>query len=169
MTWSDERVGLLKRLWKDGLSASQIADELGGLTRNAVIGKVHRLGLSGRVKRPSSSAPRARSGPRTPRTVARTGVIGSDNGAAAAQRRTLMQLDAAHCKWPVGDPCEQGFFFCGAPKDAADPSPYCPPHAERARAPGAAQRDRAPIRRRLEREGGVEPPHDAPPPHHARR
>ena len=59
MGWTDERVELLKKLWADGLSASQIAAELGGITRNAVIGKVHRLGLSGRAKSPSSSAPAA--------------------------------------------------------------------------------------------------------------
>src|SRR5215510_11395864 len=60
MGWTDERVELLKKLWADGLSASQIAAELGGITRNAVIGKVHRLGLSGRAKSPSSAAPRPR-------------------------------------------------------------------------------------------------------------
>jgi GcrA cell cycle regulator len=60
MSWTDERVELLKKLWADGLSASQIAAELGGITRNAVIGKVHRLGLSGRAKSPSSSSPRPR-------------------------------------------------------------------------------------------------------------
>src|SRR3977135_3808189 len=60
MSWTDERVELLKKLWSDGLSASQIAAELGGITRNAVIGKVHRLGLSGRAKSPSSTAPRQR-------------------------------------------------------------------------------------------------------------
>src|SRR5438128_7943118 len=49
MGWTDERVELLKKLWQDGLSASQIAKQLGGVTRNAVIGKVHRLGLSGRA------------------------------------------------------------------------------------------------------------------------
>ena len=63
-TWTDERVELLKKLWADGLSASQIAGELGGITRNAVIGKVHRLGLSGRAKAPPlrcrASASRAR-------------------------------------------------------------------------------------------------------------
>ena len=59
MTWTDERVELLKKLWADGLSASQIAGELGGITRNAVIGKVHRLGLSGRAKTPRPRAPRA--------------------------------------------------------------------------------------------------------------
>ncbi len=65
MSWTNERVELLKKLWGDGLSASQIAGELGGVTRNAVIGKVHRLGLSGRAKSTSSSAK-----PRRPRTAA---------------------------------------------------------------------------------------------------
>src|ERR1043166_1208640 len=65
ITWTDDRVELLKRLWAEGLSASQIAGELGGITRNAVIGKVHRLGLSGRAKSPSSSVPR----PRKPRAA----------------------------------------------------------------------------------------------------
>src|SRR5437667_2692972 len=60
MSWTDERVEMLKKLWADGLSASQIAAELGGITRNAVIGKVHRLGLSGRAKSTPSAAPRAR-------------------------------------------------------------------------------------------------------------
>ncbi|HKD56708.1 MAG TPA: GcrA family cell cycle regulator, partial [Hyphomicrobiaceae bacterium] len=62
MAWNDERVELLKKLWSDGLSASQIAGRLGGVTRNAVIGKVHRLGLSGRAttSRLKSHRPRAR-------------------------------------------------------------------------------------------------------------
>jgi len=67
MTWTDERVESLKKMWGDGLSASQIAAELGGITRNAVIGKVHRLGLSGRAKSPSSGASR----PRKPREHSR--------------------------------------------------------------------------------------------------
>src|SRR4030081_2846895 len=71
MNWTDERVETLKKLWADGLSASQIAAELGGITRNAVIGKVHRLGLSGRAKSPSSSAPRPRKA-RPPANVFRT-------------------------------------------------------------------------------------------------
>src|SRR6476661_1571500 len=58
MGWNEERVELLKKLWTEGLSASQIAAELGGITRNAVIGKVHRLGLSGRAKSSPSSVPR---------------------------------------------------------------------------------------------------------------
>ena len=58
MSWTDERVDLLKKLWADGLSASQIAGELGNVTRNAVIGKVHRLGLSGRAKPTRTAASR---------------------------------------------------------------------------------------------------------------
>lgn len=66
MSWTDERVELLRKLWLDGLSASQIAAELShGITRNAVIGKVHRLGMSGRAKAPSASAARPRVKPST--------------------------------------------------------------------------------------------------------
>lgn len=57
-TWTDERVEQLRKLWSDGLSASQIATEIGGVSRNAVIGKVHRLGLSGRAKAPAAASPR---------------------------------------------------------------------------------------------------------------
>ena len=67
MSWTDERVELLKKLWNQGLSASQIANELGaGVTRNAVIGKVHRLGLSGRAKAPAPAAARSRKVTRAP-------------------------------------------------------------------------------------------------------
>ena len=72
MGWTDERVGTLKKLWLEGLSASQIAKQLGGVTRNAVIGKVHRLGLSGRAaspRRPLPVAGRPSGGP--PRTMRR--------------------------------------------------------------------------------------------------
>lgn len=87
MGWTDERVELLRKLWMEGLSASQIAGVLGeGVTRNAVIGKVHRLKLSGRAK-PASSAPRVRSTARPSRRVAapapsspRSGSVGSHGG-----------------------------------------------------------------------------------------
>ena len=128
MSWTDERVALLKKLWADGLSASQIAAELGGITRNAVIGKVHRLGLSGRAKSPSSSAPRPRKARssgmmRVPRSSMR------GNTALAydyevepepelieiplEQRKTLLQLTEKTCRWPIGDPGSAEFFFCG--------------------------------------------------------
>lgn len=85
MGWTEERVELLKKLWLEGLSASQIAGVLGeGVTRNAVIGKVHRLKLSGRAK-PASSAPRVRSAPRpAPRRVASPSVGRSGGGSVSS-------------------------------------------------------------------------------------
>lgn len=128
--WTEERVELLKKLWSDGLACSEIAAELGGTTRNAVIGKVHRLGLSGRAKNLSGLAPR----PRKPRAQNRRRVLRSMLGvgfAAAAQfeadaepeaellevpveqRKTLLQINDKHCHWPVGDPASGNFYFCG--------------------------------------------------------
>ena len=83
--WTEERVEQLKKLWSDGLSASQIAGELGNVTRNAVIGKVHRLGLSGRAKNPGSAAPRPRKP--TTRTPAHP-MAGSAGGGGLTRRHT---------------------------------------------------------------------------------
>src|SRR5271163_189124 len=77
MTWTDERVELLKKLWADGLSASRIAAELGGVSRNSVIGKVHRLGLSGRAKSASASVPRQRKRVQHMMRLPRPGVRGN--------------------------------------------------------------------------------------------
>ena len=92
--WTDERVETLKKLWMEGLSASQIAGELGeGVTRNAVIGKVHRLKLSARAK-PTNSAPRARPAARpAPRRVASpsAGMSSPMSGGAAKMARPTMQ------------------------------------------------------------------------------
>ena len=94
MTWTDERVELLKKLWGDGLSASQIAAELGGVTRNAVIGKVHRLSLSGRAKPAAAPVARARKATTTlgrpaagsrPQTFSRPLVAGNTALKPAAQ------------------------------------------------------------------------------------
>lgn len=163
MTWTDERVELLKKLWADGLSASQIAGELGGITRNAVIGKVHRLGLSGRAKSPSSSAPRARKPRSHMLRVSRTAIRGNTALALAydiepepepelvdsiipmEQRRTLLQLNEETCRWPVGDPAGADFFFCGGPP--ATGLPYCPHHSRVAYQPAVdRRRDRRPFR-----------------------
>lgn len=147
--WTDERVELLKKLWNEGLSASQIAAELGGITRNAVIGKVHRLGLSGRAKSPASAVPR----PRKPRAsaallrVARPTLRGNtalarlpsyeveyepepESSAAIVplgQRCTLLELNESKCRWPIGDPGAPDFFFCGG--KAVEGSPYCGHHS----------------------------------------
>src|ERR1700712_446905 len=101
MSWTDERIELLRKLWLDGLSASRIAAELaGGVTRNAVIGKVHRLGLSGRVKaaapsapaRPRESAPQ--SSARTPIAPQRTAMPMRGNTALAIQPRPVAMPQA---------------------------------------------------------------------------
>lgn len=164
MTWTDERVELLKKLWADGLSASQIAAELGGITRNAVIGKVHRLGLSGRAKSPSSSAPRPRK-PRSPShmmRVSRPSIRGNtalahaydyepepepepiENIIPIGQRRTLLELTEATCRWPIGDPGSPDFFFCGG--NVTTGLPYCAYHARVAYQPPNARRDKRPFR-----------------------
>ncbi|HUV32684.1 MAG TPA: GcrA family cell cycle regulator [Devosiaceae bacterium] len=162
MAWTDERVELLKRLWMEGLSASQIAAELGeGVTRNAVIGKVHRLKLSGRAK-PTSGVPRARK-PRStaPRRMSTSAVGGRRSvnapmiGATALQispddeemleaaldravelyippqeRVDLLSLTETTCKWPIGDPMSDEFYFCG--RDSDESRPYCEFHSRRA-------------------------------------
>jgi GcrA cell cycle regulator len=164
MSWTDERVEALKRLWSEGLSASHIAAELGGVTRNAVIGKVHRLGLAGRAKSPTSSAPR----PRKPRShghmlrVSRPSVRGNtalahafeldveaepelvDNVIPMGQRRTLLELTEATCHWPIGDPGQPDFFFCGG--QTVSGLPYCAYHSRVAYQPVHMRRDRRPLR-----------------------
>src|ERR1044071_2868011 len=87
-TWTDERVELLKKLWADGLSASQIAARMGGVTRNAVIGKVHRLGLSGRAKTAAAPAqPRSKKPARAPSHPLTHRPAAHGNTALAAQPR----------------------------------------------------------------------------------
>ncbi len=163
MTWTDERVEMLKKLWADGLSASQIAAVLGGVTRNAVIGKVHRLGLSGRAKSASSGVPRQRK-PRTHMLrVARPASRGSnalalaydmdsepepeliDNIIPIGQRRTLLELNESTCRWPIGDPATPDFFFCGGKPLTS--LPYCHYHSRVAYQPASDRRkDRRPFR-----------------------
>ena len=158
MSWTDERVELLKKLWADGLSASQIAGELGGITRNAVIGKVHRLGLSGRAKSSSSGAAR----PRKTRTsghmlrVSRPSMRGNtalahayehdwdaeaglmENIIPMGQRRTILELTEETCRWPIGDPGSPDFFFCGG--NTVTSLPYCAYHSRVAYQPVSDRR-----------------------------
>ena len=164
MGWTDERVELLKKLWADGLSASQIAAELGGITRNAVIGKVHRLGLSGRAKSPSSADPApAQAALGQPHAAGVAAGGARQHGAARydydvepepelldmipiGQRKTLLQLNEHTCRWPIGDPGSAEFFFCGgetadracpiAPITRASPTSRRPTAAASSGSPG---------------------------------
>jgi GcrA cell cycle regulator len=165
MSWTDERVEMLKKLWADGLSASQIAAELGGITRNAVIGKVHRLGLAGRAKSPSSTSSRprkARAHPpmmRVPRPSMRGNTALAhafeyevdpepelvDNVIPMGQRRNLLELTEDTCRWPIGDPGSADFFFCGG--QTVTSLPYCAYHSRVAYQPANdRRRDRRPLR-----------------------
>ncbi len=190
MSWTDERVELLIKLWSEGQSASQIAKELGGVTRNAVIGKVHRLGLSNRSASgaaPAKPAPREKPAakgearpkpapaetqpapepapeaepaqkPATPgrRTIIPAGQPLPPQPSAneispealanvrevekKAKKISLMELTERTCKWPIGDPATDEFWFCGL---AVQPGkPYCEAHVSVAFQPMSSRRDR---------------------------
>ena len=204
MSWTDERVETLKKMWAEGQSASQIAKELGAVTRNAVIGKVHRLGLSNRVgpggkddgdeeelaaaplaeaprppealrapepprataapqpvpERPAATAPAAAAAPLQPIPLRKAIIpagqplppqpsaneISPEALASVrevekrARKLTLMELTERTCKWPIGDPATEDFWFCGLPSVAG--KPYCEAHVGVAFQPMSARRDR---------------------------
>jgi GcrA cell cycle regulator len=135
--WTDERIALLKDSWESGMTASQIAEKLGeNVSRNAVIGKAHRLGLKSRpspvkpgeaevpvaVVAPAAvaAAPAAAPPPAprvaTPRAAAK----------GKAAKTSLLDLTEKICKWPIGHPGDADFHFCG--KGAQAPFPYCTEH-----------------------------------------
>lgn len=154
-TWTEERTTELRRLWDDGLSCSQIAGQLGGVTRNAIIGKVHRLGLSGRLQRMSPeeriAKDRGRDAARNIRRIARRAANkgwrkpewwapASDEAAVcippALAPCSLLELTPDTCRFPFGDPREPDFAFCGG--IALDGKPYCRAHTPFAYRPRAA-------------------------------
>ena len=174
MSWTDERVELLRKLWLEGLSASQIANELAnGISRNAVIGKVHRLGLAGRAKAPASASPRAaraRSARPAPPRPAAPAVRGNTALALKPQpmayaapepmeevvipiseRVTIMELREAMCRWPMGDPATAEFRFCGAKKPMTATGPYCAYHSRLAYQPVNERRRERDRERRMQK------------------
>lgn len=160
MSWTQERVDLLTKLWAEGLSASDIANQLGHVTRNAVIGKVHRLTLPPRTTppRPKNNRSRQRSdGTRRPRP--RMGFFGGAIGTAFCaphfegepfvptteelqipvnERKTLQMLEDCDCRWPIGDPQHADFHFCNRKKFPG--LSYCEFHAHRAFQPPQPRR-----------------------------
>lgn len=140
MSWTDERVQKLRTLWAEGHSASAIADRLGHLTRNAVIGKVHRLGLSGRRKTQRPRQPRVSTASSRPRRQAislsrrhdaaivevTVESVLAKLGPAPQLPVTVQTLTGSTCRWPEGDPRTPGFHFCG--RKLASSGPYCGPH-----------------------------------------
>lgn len=136
MSWTDERVALLKKLWGEGKTAAEIAKALGaGLTRNAVIGKAHRLKLSSRLSpvpapvRKASAAEPANQSHRTP--VTRTRAMPAVPAAKIVTKGIkLIDLKERMCRWPLGDPKEPDFNFCGC--NTVPGLPYCEDHARMA-------------------------------------
>jgi GcrA cell cycle regulator len=134
MSWTDERIEQLKSLWTDGLSASHIAKVMGGgVSRNAVIGKVHRLGLAGRALAPRTERIRVHSAARhsgrvhlpEPPIVEEDPIVLEDGSFA-----TVLTINDRMCRWPIGDPSENAFHFCG--RNPKHGSPYCDAHSRKA-------------------------------------
>ncbi|MDR6288482.1 MULTISPECIES: GcrA family cell cycle regulator [Inquilinus] len=141
MSWTDERVTQLRQLWGNGKSASEIAEILGGVSRNAVIGKAHRLELSGRpspIKRKEDEEEETVVAVETAAPVAAKVAV-----RPAPERKsggaTILNLTERMCKWPIGDPRDKDFHFCG--KAAHGNLPYCAEHAAIAYQPPGKRRD----------------------------
>ena len=133
MGWTSEKVEKLKELWSKGHTASQIAGMLGDTTRNAVIGKAHRLNLEARAPSKQSSSSRSKDNKqvvrRSPAPMSRKAKFQSillDKNFEAENPKSLEELTEETCKWPIGHPNEEKFYFCGR-KPESD-FPYCKLH-----------------------------------------
>lgn len=145
-TWSDERIELLKNHFEAGLTCREIANEI-GVSRNAVIGKLSRLSLT-RDKKPTArrenaKTGRARSVPRLQyrilRQVFAEAAPGeSEQSIQSEQHCSLLELSEERCRWPINNPGEEGFCFCG--NRPLGGLPYCPGHSRLAYQPGSRQR-----------------------------
>lgn len=134
--WADDRIEQLKSLWRAGLSASQVANALGNVTRNAVLGKLHRLGLLSRRTAASPAHPRSTTSrcraPRLPKVALPVPVAELDPFTLAdGSFATLATMSDRMCRWPIGDPKAEDFHFCGHAAEAG--SCYCEAHTQRAR------------------------------------
>jgi len=133
MSWTNEKVEKLKQLWAKGHTASQIAELLGDTTRNAVIGKAHRLDLEARAPSKQTSSSSSKSGSRPPKKSpqpmsrkSRFQSILLDKNFESEKPTSLEELTDSNCKWPIGHPDEESFYFCGR-KPEGD-FPYCKLH-----------------------------------------
>ncbi|HEC01684.1 MAG: global cell cycle regulator GcrA-like protein [Alphaproteobacteria bacterium] len=141
MAWTDERVAKLRELWDKGLSASQIAAVLAeGVTRNAVIGKAHRMNLASRPS-PVKSDPKKKVKKAVEKKAAPV------KAKAPGGKVSLLELTERMCKWPIGHPGEVDFHFCGKP--SAQTFPYCPEHCAQAYQVQQPRRDRRANRGRI--------------------
>ena len=120
MSWTDEKVSKLKELWGKGNTASQIAEIIGGITRNAVIGKAHRLNLSAKIKTRTATSSKnfdnSMEGNNTKTKRGRRSRFKSliiEKDFEPENPKQLEELDESSCKWPIGHPDEKDFYFCG--------------------------------------------------------
>ena len=132
MSWTVEKVEKLKELWSKGHTASQIAEMLGDTTRNAVIGKAHRLDLEARAPSKQLNTPKSRDNRQIKRTSAPTSrkakfqSILLDKNFEPENPKSLEDLTESTCKWPIGHPNEEKFYFCGRKPEGE--FPYCKLH-----------------------------------------
>ena len=133
MSWNDEKVEKLKQLWGKGSTASQIAEVIGGISRNAVIGKAHRLNLSSKIKTrnasssqnfDNSSEENSSKQKRGRKSKFQSLIIEKDF--EPENPKKLEELDDSSCKWPIGHPEEQSFYFCG--RSSLKDFSYCKLH-----------------------------------------
>ncbi len=133
MSWTEEKVSKLKELWGKGNTASQIAEIIGGISRNAVIGKAHRLNLSAKIKtRAATSSKNFENSveknnvqtKKSRRSKFKSLIIEKDF--EPENPKQLEELDENSCKWPIGHPDEKNFYFCG--RSSLKDFSYCKLH-----------------------------------------
>ena len=133
MSWTEEKVSKLKELWGKGSTASQIAEIIGGISRNAVIGKAHRLNLSAKIKTRSATSSQnfdnAFVENKNKSTKGRKNKFKSliiEKDFEPENPKQLEELDESCCKWPIGHPDEESFYFCG--RSSLKDFSYCKLH-----------------------------------------
>ena len=133
MSWNDEKVAKLKELWGKGNTASQIAEIIGGISRNAVIGKAHRLNLSAKIKTRSSTVNKNYENKSENKNIKLGRGRGNRFKSLIIEKdfepenpKQLEELDDASCKWPIGHPDEKNFYFCG--RSSLKDFSYCKLH-----------------------------------------
>ena len=133
MSWTEEKVAKLKELWGKGNTASQIAEIIGGISRNAVIGKAHRLNLSAKIKTRTATSNENFKNSRSDNNIKSKRGRRSKFKSLLIEKdfepenpKTLEELDENSCKWPIGHPNEKSFYFCG--RSSLKDFSYCKLH-----------------------------------------